>query len=89
MSVKLTLIMIYFADANTKCQLFGEHDCPHFVFVLAKLIIIKVNLTDWPLERTVGGGWSGNIRAALAVKPTAPTPERSRNCSGTAPATSS
>jgi hypothetical protein len=44
-TVKPTLIMIYFAEANTKCQLSGVRDHPHLVFALARLIMIKVNLT--------------------------------------------
>jgi hypothetical protein len=44
-TVRLTMIMIYFTKVNTRCG--GHARCIswHFVFALAMLIIIMVNLT--------------------------------------------
>jgi hypothetical protein len=43
--------MIDFAKENTRYRLSGAHDRPHFVFALAMLIMIKVNLTVSPQGR--------------------------------------
>jgi hypothetical protein len=44
-TVKLILVMIYFAKENTKCGGYARRMVAHLAFVLAKWIMIKVNLT--------------------------------------------
>ena len=44
-TVRVTLIMIYFAKANTRCGSHAALQGWHFVFAIAMLIMIKVTLT--------------------------------------------